>query len=1230
MPDPTPTAAAERPRPLMGAAARLVLCLAVLLPLSACGAGLIGGITASSGGGGNSEPPAPGLSIATLLPLVPTPNTVRTVVLTNAQVPVQSQLEVRLEANGVTVAQQSPTASAQVGSTLVSFVVETGPILATIADPTAADVAARLSVLANGRLLAPPVSLLLARQPTVVLQLENGQAERFLAPTGERIDLRVDGLRAASVDDLQVLVSTPDPAGGVGDDGQRATITRFGTDLVLGGGAAPGLSVTLPGSPFPTAARIVVRDAVAGQSTAITNAYYRPDIALALPGQGSATGGSLLTLIGTALVPYAMVGTAPASFDFGAVSLSFSKGGRQVTLDPADFRADESDSDRLVFTMPPSPDSRPGQVDIVLDVALGGATARVTASQVFLYANPDPFFGPRGVVLDRLPVAVAPILLDNAPSTEDAPDFAALTDRGGVAFLQLLVAQQNGMFQPFGAPVQIGDHEVQAERIPRDLCVGDFDGDDVPDVLIVNEGSGGAGAVHHLVLGQRKPLPPLGAVHSFAASFGARYCRAADFDGDGLTDLLLVPATSAGPGARPEVWLSRSTAAGAPAFAAPIPLQVRDFAYEAVEVADLDGDGALDVAVVSGTALQLDVCYGGGDGTFAAGVASDPTIPGYTPAPGSPAVGLHGCQDGQQQSLCLVLAGLSPAPPTRPAIAVLPQLVDRSFGDAASAFLSPTDPIGVSLAANLDGAGPIELVVALAGEPAFGSLALLQQSGTGFVPIAGLETGAESPRQVRALVFDRAFPASGPSGEARAVYIVHEAEVDGSREKRLSTRLVVENLPLLSPPDAGAPIGFAIQNIVGGNFHDISIAGAGAVRDFAVVRADAGGEEVGLVANDGFGGFPKLSDWVEVPGVLPSSLTLVPDPLGGVDALVCCDRQSRLSWWVHDLPLPTRTDPELQVVDHVTVELRSLLPEPLASTELDDDTRIAAADVDGDGLQDLVLMLSFATSSPGAGDTQLCLLRGIAAPGVGAFPFALPTTMTAAHGNAKSFAVGDFVVADAGEPQRLELALAVPSGSAPGSVDGDHVRFYRFQAADGSGGDRFEPSASAGGPQVLIVGSEPTRLQAADFDRDGTVDLLAACRGDNTLRLFRNTRLLPHDEVDVGAFVEAFASPAPIAVGDPTRLLLGDVNGDGNLDSVVFVEFVDQSGVRSTSIAIYLSLGDGAFNGPRFASPTRIGDRDAVVAGELGDWNRDGVVDLFLGWATAGDINLRVLFGGTR
>ncbi|MBL8731196.1 MAG: hypothetical protein JNN13_02370 [Planctomycetes bacterium] len=1224
---------------------RPVVAIAICAVLSSCGAGLITGIAASDG---NRTPAArpPELSVSALFPLVPAPNTTRTLVVTNAQIPAASPLAVRIVANGVTVDQPGPVASGQGGATLISFTLDTAAIVASVADATAADLPGQISVLVDGRPIAGAAPILLVRQPSARLVLDAGAEQRFASPLGERVSVRVEGLRGTTTDDLQLLVVTRAPENTT--LGGPTMITRVAADLRFEApiDGAPVLSGLLPANTWPQQVELVVRDTIAGSSTVVDNLYYRPEVTLALPGQGSTTGGNLLTLIGTALVPFDLGGGAGAlPLRFDQVEISFAKGGRSVPLAAADFRTADSDSDRLVFTMPAAPDGRPGQVDIILRVHLGAVVAEVTASQKFLYANPDPFFGPRGAVLDRLPLAVAPIALDQAPSTAAAPDFVALTEQGGVAFLQLLLAQQNGMFQRFAAPRQIADHEAPDERGPRDLCVGDFDGDQVPDVLVANAGA--ANAVHHVVLGQARPLPPLGAVTRLTAAPGTAICRSGFFDGDTLADVLLVPGADAPIGQRPEVLLARPLAVGQPAFAAPIELDVRAFRYEAVEVADLDGDGLLDIALASGSEGKLDVAYGLGGGQFSIGVPTDFVVPGYSPDPAAPAVGLHACADGGLQSLAIVLSGLEssfPSGPTQPTITVLRQDAARSFGPllASATVQLPIEPIGRSLAADLDQMPPIELVIAMRDEPAFVSLALFQLGVEHFEQVqTGIEFGAESPRQIKALAFGRALPPTPFSGEARAVFIVHETEVDGERERRLSTRLIITldatpPAPLLLPPDAGAQLEFPIEAVVSGNFHPISIAGAGAVRDLAVAHQAvplAPDDEVMLIANDGFGGFPAPSSRLLAPGILPTTLRVLPTA-GGVDRLVYLGRDSRLYCWQHDFgdpdAVPPVPAPPVQTPTSATSPLRDLLADPqLATLDLTTRSRLDIADVDGDGIDDLVALLSFDLANPGEGQAMLMLLRGKVAPAAGEFPFVMPTAATAVHGNATAFALGDFVDNGGAVPRRLELALAVPVGSTPGAVDGDHVRFFRYLASAGA----FAASAAPGGPQVLLAGSRPTRLAAGDFDRDQRTDLLVACAGDSTLRWFRNTSAAAgtNTEVEVADFVEDLASPRPLAAGAPTALRLVDINGDASVDVVAFVEDL-VGGDRSTTVAKYLSSSSGGFDGPLFASPKRIGDRDASVCGDLGDWNRDGVPDLFLGWNSAGsgDINLRVLFGGTR
>ncbi|MCA8951958.1 MAG: VCBS repeat-containing protein, partial [Planctomycetes bacterium] len=884
---------------------RALVAAALLLGLPACGAGLITGV-AASGGGSESRPPE--LLLAPVLPLVPAANTTRTVVITNAQLSAAAQVRVRLQALGETVDQLAPQISVQSGSTAITFGVATGLIAKAAVDPSAADVDALLTVLVDGRPIGSTVPVLLVRQPRAELDLAPGTA-RFVSPFGEAVTVRVGALR--DFGSVEMFVATRDPDNAAADGGP-ATLIRPCTNVEAVPTGTPGEAMvtgTLPGNSFPDQADVFVRDASAGESTAV-RVYYEPAITLALPSQGITTGGNLVTLIGTALVPHDF-GQMPAPLQFDAVEFAFQKGNRRIELGREDFRAELSAGDRLVFRMPSSPDGRPGQVDIVLRVQLEGVVAEVVASQVFLFASPHPFFGPRGAALDRFPVAVAPIPLDGAPAGGDAPDFAVLSEESGVAYLQLLLAQENGMFLRFGARRRIGDPEVPAERNPADLCSADFDGDDVPDLFVVN--SGAAMAVHHIVLGQAKPKTPLGGVFQVPGIGGMAHCRTGRFDGDELEDVLLVPGPAADPQQRPQLLLSRpyfdpSTERVVPAFAQPIDVPVGAMSYQAVEVADLDGDGFLDVAVVDGVQLELDIAYGRGDGTFENAVPLVVTVPGYTPDPGSPAVGLHACGNGPQQSLGLVLGGDNDGVGADPQalVAVLHQSSPRVFGQPLGSDIRGlgSDPVGASVIANIDRTEALELVVGIRNELLTGpaAVAVFYYRGPDFFPLSGgVEVGGEQPRKVRGLHFGRAF-AANPSGGGLAVFAVHESDVDGVPERRLSTFLVFDDgvLPTtLLAPDGGRHRDTPIGAIIGGNWSARAVAGHGAVRDLAVVRNDdsTGVPSIEILENDGFGGFPIPGELIAVPGIVPPTLALLPAPEDEIEALVFVDESSRLGFW---------------------------------------------------------------------------------------------------------------------------------------------------------------------------------------------------------------------------------------------------------------------------------------------------------------------------------------------
>ncbi|GAB4149266.1 MAG: hypothetical protein Fur0037_17600 [Planctomycetota bacterium] len=1193
------------PRPAAALAVLLCLCL------EGCGAGLITGAVASSRGNSPAPQPAPGLSLPeTVFPLVPgveEASRTRRVLVSAARV--SGRIDVRLRALGVTVDQGNPViVSSQGTTTVIGFQLVTAPIVAEVGDPSIADLPAELSVLADGAEVAPAVAVLLARQPRAALAMPSNEPRLFLSPLGgTRARLRIEGLRATRAEDLSMLVVVADPQ----DPGATVRRPCLGLSLEPGQGGAALVSADVPGNDYPGPARLAVDDAIAGRSTEVSDAFYGPDIALALPRQGPTTGGSLVTLIGAALVPLDFT-VAPAVPDFSKVELLFRKGGRELRLPAQDLRTAVSGLDRLVFTMPSSPDGRPGRVDIVLRLA-GSVSTEVVAADVFLFANPNPVFGPRGAVLDRRPQAIAPLSLESRSG--GATDLAVLTVEGGVGFLQMLLSEENGMFIRGAAPRRLGDPENPAERDPADICSGDFDGDSVPDLFVLNRGSGSA--VHHVVLGKAAPSPPLGASFSLAGEAGNAQCRAADLDCDGTDDLLLLPGAGAALGALPQVYLSRSMP-GAPAFVRAADLPVTPATWDAVAVGWIDGDAAADVVLLSGgTSPSIEIVFGNGDGTFGGRQRLSLSIPGQDPTPGVGAVGVHLCGPAFPRAIAAVLAGQPGSQTTPNAVAVLHADPNGVFQQpsAADTLLFQGEPFLANLSADVDSDPEVELMVASGGDQNQTFL-LLEWAGGGFTIVDnGVESGSETMLSIGSLDFGTAFPTGPVSG----VFAVHDSDTDGFRESRVSTLLVGSRV--LLAPDLGAHLGLAPRKVLGGIFSPVSVANGGSTKDLAYASRDL----VSTGTNDGFGGFFAVGPFILAPGLVPESLALarVTPRFQGKDALAYFTADGRLWVW-EPAPGPGQAP-------RASGDLRPLAADPmLHGLSPSPRSRIRCADIDGDGVLDLVGLMVFDTApSPREGDGLLLLLRGKAAPGPAEFPFYEPAVAEPVHGDASSLAVADF--APGGSPARLEVALSVPRGTGTG--DGDHIRFYRYEPGPSPEQDRFVRSYSRGGPTVLLAGSAPTRIGATDFDGNGTIDLVVASQDDAALHLMLNdgTPADPPSEVEVGAFHESLASPSPASPGLPTYLRIGDINGDGNEDVLLADESIS-SGARSTAVAFYLSSGTGELGTPHFVSPTRIGNHDARLSLDLADINGDRVLDLSVSWDSSGpgERNVRVLFGGSR
>ncbi len=128
-------------------------------------------------------------------------------------------------------------------------------------------------------------------------------------------------------------------------------------------------------------------------------------------------------------------------------------------------------------------------------------------------------------------------------------------------------------------------------------------------------------------------------------------------------------------------------------------------------------------------------------------------------------------------------------------------------------------------------------------------------------------------------------------------------------------------------------------------------------------------------------------------------------------------------------------------------------------------------------------------------------------------------------------------------------------------------------------------------------------LSAADFDRDGDIDVIAAAAATNQIILIEND----------GAPVPAFTSRViATGVSNPLEITVGDINRDGALDAVVAAR--DES-------ELVLLLNDGGAT-PLFTNSAVPGSIDTPKDVIMVDYDHDGDLDLLSGSSITNEITL--------
>jgi plastocyanin len=186
-------------------------------------------------------------------------------------------------------------------------------------------------------------------------------------------------------------------------------------------------------------------------------------------------------------------------------------------------------------------------------------------------------------------------------------------------------------------------------------------------------------------------------------------------------------------------------------------------------------------------------------------------------------------------------------------------------------------------------------------------------------------------------------------------------------------------------------------------------------------------------------------------------------------------------------------------------------------------------------------------------------------------------------------------------------------GLALGDIDGDgdlDLLNAQFSAVSNTVSVRLNNGTGTfSGSQSVGVGNAPKRVVLGDVDGDGNLDILTANQGSNTVSVRLNN----------GTGV--FSGGSDVAVDYyPLRVVLGDLDGDGDLDLLV---------ATNGLLNVRLNNGAGIFS-PGQSATTRGIITDAV----LGDIDNDGDLDALATNSILGVVSVRLnngkgIFSGT-
>jgi hypothetical protein len=172
---------------------------------------------------------------------------------------------------------------------------------------------------------------------------------------------------------------------------------------------------------------------------------------------------------------------------------------------------------------------------------------------------------------------------------------------GGDNTVSILLGNGDGTFT--AQPV------LDTGSVPYSLTAGDFNNDGKLDLAVTNFAGGGSSTVSIFIVNGDGSFQP---AVSYSVGNGATSVVTGDFNGDGRLDLAVANQN--------DHTVSILMGKGDGTFQAAVPYQAGTVDVAAVAIGDFNGDGKLDLALTNPSSDTVSVLLGNGDGTFQAAV----------------------------------------------------------------------------------------------------------------------------------------------------------------------------------------------------------------------------------------------------------------------------------------------------------------------------------------------------------------------------------------------------------------------------------------------------------------------------------------------------------------------------------------------------------------------------------------------------------------------------------